>query len=105
MCTDASSRIPEIRTQLDPDNVTFVSNDRPRSVMESTTATPRQVQEAVRVNTEARLRALKIGLLLMAGLASRPGGSRITFPEKFQVTMPRARAPAPPDPIGSNQGE
>jgi hypothetical protein len=27
------------------------------------------VQEAVRVNTEARLRALKIGLLLMAALA------------------------------------
>ena len=31
--------------------------------MEGTTATPQQVEEAVRVNTEARLRALKIGLL------------------------------------------
>lgn len=30
---------------------------------------PEQVAEAVRVNTEARLRALKIGLLIMAGLA------------------------------------
>ena len=59
----------EIRTQVDLDNITFVSNDRLRSVMENTTATPQQVQEAVRVNTEARLRALKIGLLLMAGLA------------------------------------
>jgi hypothetical protein len=37
--------------------------------MEGTTATPQQVQEAVRVNTEARLRALKIGLLILAGLA------------------------------------
>jgi len=37
--------------------------------MEGTTATPQQVAEAVRVNTEARLRALKIGLLIMAGLA------------------------------------
>jgi hypothetical protein len=27
------------------------------------------VAEAVRINTEARLRALKIGLLVMAGLA------------------------------------
>ena len=37
--------------------------------MEGTTATPEQVEEAVRVNTEARLRALKIGLLIMAGVA------------------------------------
>jgi MFS family permease len=59
----------EIQSQIDLDNITFVSNDRLRSVMEGTTATPQQVQEAVRVNTEARLRALKIGLLIMAGLA------------------------------------
>lgn len=59
----------EVQRQVDLDNITFVSNDRLRSVMENTTATPQQVREAVRVNTEARLRALKIGLLLMAGLA------------------------------------
>jgi len=59
----------EIQSQVDLDNITFVSNDRLRSAMENTTATPQQVQEAVRVNTEARLRALKIGLLLLAGLA------------------------------------
>jgi len=60
---------PEIQAQVDLDNVTFVSNDRLRSVLEGTTARPDQVAEAVRVNTEARLRALKIGLLIMAGLA------------------------------------
>ena len=38
-------------------------------LLAGTTATPEQVAEAVRVNTEARLRALKIGLLIMAGLA------------------------------------
>jgi MFS family permease len=59
----------EIRSQVDLDNITFVSNDRLRSVIEGTTASPQQVEEAVRVNTEARLRALKIGLLIMAGLA------------------------------------
>lgn len=59
----------EIQSQVDLDSINFVSNDRLRNVMESTTATPQQVEEAVRVNTEARLRALKIGLLLMAGLA------------------------------------
>ena len=60
---------PEIQSQVDLDNINFVSNDRLREVMQRTTATPEQVEEAVRVNTEARLRALKIGLLIMAGLA------------------------------------
>jgi predicted MFS family arabinose efflux permease len=59
----------EIQSQVDLDNITFVSNDRLRSLMEGTTATPEQITEAVRVNTEARLLALKIGLLIMAGLA------------------------------------
>jgi predicted MFS family arabinose efflux permease len=58
----------DIQQELNLDNITFVSNDRLRSVLESTTATPQQVEEAVRVNTEARLRALKIGLLVLAGL-------------------------------------
>ena len=59
----------EIQAQVDLDSINFVSNEQLRSVMERTTATPAQVAEAVRVNTESRLRALKIGLLLMAGLA------------------------------------
>ena len=59
----------EIQSQVDLDAITFVSNDRLQSVMERTTATPAQIAEAVRVNTDARLRALKLGLLIMAGLA------------------------------------
>ncbi|MHC6156028.1 MFS transporter [Bradyrhizobium elkanii] len=59
----------ELQSQVDLSNITFVSNDRLRSVLEGTSGTPQQVEEAVRVNTEARLRALKIGLLIMAGLA------------------------------------
>jgi predicted MFS family arabinose efflux permease len=59
----------EIQSQVDLDNINFVSNDRLRTVLEGTSATPQQVEEAVWVNTEARLRALKIGLLVMAGLA------------------------------------
>ena len=59
----------EIQSQINLDNITFVSNDRLQSVMERTSATSEQKAEAVRVNTEARLRALKIGLLIMAGIA------------------------------------
>ena len=79
----------EIQAQVDLGNITCVSNDQLRSVMEKTTATPQQVQAALRANTEARLRALKIGLLFMAGLpllaAIRPTNSRTTFRERSQA--------------------
>jgi hypothetical protein len=46
-----------------------VNNERLRGVMERANATPQQVEEAVRINAEARLRALEIGLLVMAALS------------------------------------
>jgi hypothetical protein len=58
-----------LKAQVDLDNINFVSNDRLLEVMQRTTATPAQVAEATRINTEARLQALKIGFLVMAGLA------------------------------------
>jgi MFS family permease len=60
---------PEIQSQVDLDAINFVSNDRLRIVMQGTMANSAQIEEAVRVNTDARLRALKLGLLIMAGLA------------------------------------
>jgi MFS family permease len=60
---------PEIQAQVDLDSINFVSDDRLQGVLAATTATPEQVVEALRVNAEARLRALKIGLVIMAGIA------------------------------------
>ena len=60
---------PELQSQVDLDSITFVSNDHLREVLQRTTATPEQLEESVRINTEARLRALKIGLVILAGLA------------------------------------
>ena len=60
---------PELQSEVDLNNINFLSNDRLESLLTDTSATPEQAAEAVRVNTEARLRALKIGLLIMAGLA------------------------------------
>src|SRR5215472_557466 len=66
----ASPRLPpEIQSQVDLDSINFVSNDQLLRIMQRTTATAEQVDEAVRINTEERLRALKIGLLTMAGVA------------------------------------
>src|SRR5260370_2800187 len=59
---------PELQSQVDLDSINFVSNDRLLAIMQRTTATPEQVDEAVNINAEARLPALKIGLLTMAGL-------------------------------------
>lgn len=60
---------PEVQAMVNLDNVNFVSNDRLRTTLETAGANPEQVAAAVAVNTEARLRALKIGLLIMAGIA------------------------------------
>jgi predicted MFS family arabinose efflux permease len=60
----------ELSTQVDLDNnVNFVSNDRLLAFLETTNATPEQVEQAVQINADARLRALKIGLLIMALLS------------------------------------
>ena len=59
----------EIQSEVDLDNINFVSNDRLLGIMQRTSATPEQVVEAVRINTDARLSALRMGLLIMAGLA------------------------------------
>jgi len=60
---------PELLAQINLDSVNFVSNDRLNAVLSETTASPEQVAEAVQINTEARLRALKTGFLVMAGLS------------------------------------
>lgn len=60
---------PELMAQINLDNINFVSNDRLHAVLAATDATPEQVEEAVRLNADARLRALKIGFLVMAGLS------------------------------------
>jgi MFS family permease len=60
---------PELKRQVDLDNITFVSNDRLLAVLSATTAAPNQIAEALNINTNARLRSLKICLLTLAGLA------------------------------------
>lgn len=62
---------PELVSQVDLDNVNFVSNDRLETVLtEQTDATPEQVDAAVALNEEARLSALRLGLLILAGVSA-----------------------------------
>jgi len=60
----------ELQSQIDLDNnITFVSNERLKTALERTSIPREKIKEAVRINEEARLRALKIGLLIMAALS------------------------------------
>lgn len=60
---------PSLQRQVALDNINFVSNDQLLETMSETTATPEQVAEAVRINADARLRALKASFLILAAIA------------------------------------
>lgn len=60
---------PALVAQVDLDNTNFISNDQLRDILVETDATPEQVDEAVQINTDARLRTLKLALLVLAGLS------------------------------------
>jgi predicted MFS family arabinose efflux permease len=67
----ASDNLPEsLQSQVDLDSINFVSNDNLRAVLERTDATPEQVDEAVALNSDARLRSLRLGLLVLASLCA-----------------------------------
>jgi predicted MFS family arabinose efflux permease len=61
---------PELVEQVDLDNTNFISNDELRTVLAGTTADAAQVEAAVALNEEQRLRTLKIGFLLLAGISA-----------------------------------
>lgn len=63
--------LPEsLVTQVNLDNTNFVSNDRLHDVLSATDATAEQVASAVALNEDARIRALKLGLLVLAGVSA-----------------------------------
>lgn len=55
--------------QVNIDRATFLSNEQLQDILANTTASPRQVAEALKVNAEARLYALKMTFLLLAAAA------------------------------------
>ncbi len=59
----------EVIDQVNFDNVNFLTNAQVEQALAGTTATADEVAKAVTLNEEARLRSLKMTLLLLAGLA------------------------------------
>jgi MFS family permease len=60
---------PELKQQINLDNINFISNEQLDAALAATTAAPEQVEEAVRINEETRLLALKASFLILAGIA------------------------------------
>src|SRR5262245_4120313 len=72
---------PELKTHVLFDDVDFVTNDKLRSVLGATSATPEQVEEAVAINEDARLRALRGSFLIVAGISLLSIFPAATLPE------------------------
>lgn len=64
-----SSLPPTLETEINFDNIDFVSNDQLRAALGNTTATPAEVEEAVQINQDARLRSLKVTFLLIGAIS------------------------------------
>jgi len=60
---------PELTTQARSGDVDFVTNDELRTALTATSATPEQVDEAVAISEDARLRALRASFLIVGGIS------------------------------------
>ena len=90
------SSIPDsLKTQVNLDNVNFVTNAHLKDVLSRTTATTHQVEEAVAIYQEARLRALRASFLILAGIALLAifPASRLpkSIPDTSPMDTPRRR--------------
>lgn len=64
------SDLPEsLQSEVNLEGVTFVTNTHLKAVLSETSATPDQVDEAVRINRDARLQALKASFMVLSGVA------------------------------------
>jgi MFS family permease len=59
----------ELKDEANLTNLNFLSDNQLTERLGATTATPEQFAEMLRINAEARTRALKIGFLVLSGLA------------------------------------
>lgn len=90
---------PELVEQVNLDDVNFVSNDELRSVLAGTTASEEQVDAAVAVNEDARLSALRRGLLVLAAISATAivPASRLPRYRPEEIPDPSPTAAGPPE--------
>jgi MFS family permease len=60
---------PALKTEINFNQINFVSNEQLKTVLANTSVTPEQLDEAVRINEDARLRSLRATFLLIAAIS------------------------------------
>jgi hypothetical protein len=60
---------PKLETRALFDNVNFVTNGELRGALGATSATPEQVEQAVAINKDARLRSLRASFFIVGGIS------------------------------------
>ncbi len=60
---------PKVQAAVHSDNVDFVTDDELRSALGATSATPDQVEKAIAINEDARLRALRASFLIVGAIS------------------------------------
>ncbi|MCC6167011.1 MAG: MFS transporter [Caldilineaceae bacterium] len=86
---------PSFQQQVNLDNINFVSNDDLLEALSETTATSDQAEAAVQINTEARLRALKVSFLVLASIALLAVFPSLGLPNYTPARIPDEPAQAP----------
>ena len=86
---------PELTEEVSLENANFVSNDQLRELLAGTDATESQVEEFVRINEDARLAALRAGLLVLAGISELAVVTSARLPSYRTGEIPD---PAPAEP-------
>lgn len=76
----------DLTSQIDLDRVSFVSNDRLRSKLSLSIVNEKQLAEAVRINTDARLFSLKVCFFVLSGLALLALVPSASLPDPRQTT-------------------
>ncbi len=59
----------ELKDEVNLTNLNFLSDTQLKERLANTSATPEQLNEALQINAEARIRSLKIGFLCLSGVA------------------------------------
>jgi hypothetical protein len=64
------STVPnQLKEHINLDNVSFVSNDQLKTILSRVDATEAEIDEAVRINIDARQRSLRTAFFILAGVA------------------------------------
>ncbi len=102
----------EVIDQVNFDNVNFLTNAQVEQMLANTTAGDAEIAKAVAINEEARLRSLKMTLLLLAGLAllavvpagSMPGFQKGDLPVGYEPAEAPKTGKQRNKPVKARQG-